>query len=212
MPPAKSKKASAPAQNPVIELGEITPVEDATAERLQGESKKLKEAFLGYAKVDLLALNPTFGRWNMRKVVEHEVTKMVRSLKEEGIQRYVIKNLIPLAIPKASVDLATLTKEGGDGGDLFALLGVEGQEIYACGGQHRRAALQSWRDEISTEIAGDRDQLKKLEDLLAKNRVEEAEVNAMRDRIGQKKRQLKLLGMWGVAVYDLGEFSDIFVY
>lgn len=192
----------------MIDLSDVIGLEDKTAEELQEESSKVAGALLGYAKIDILEMDLTFGRWNLRKVVDKEVKKLVQSMKVERIQRYLTKNLIPLAVSMDDIDPTSLTMSGGGGGDEFSLLrfneDVDVVQMFACGGQHRRAALQSIRDELVNEVDAVSALLVKEREQLQRGKVDPESVASIEDQLTEKKRRLKMFGMWGVAVYDLG--------
>ena len=160
---------------------------DLVAAQQKKEFVEVQSAFLGYAKVDYIKMGTKFGQWNKRSVMSREVQKILLSFQSEGIQRFVTRNLVPIVLPKEFVDVKALHTTSGTGGDDFPWLKFIGSttEVYAAGGQHRLQALIQLQTELEAKI----------------NDADEDETD-----VDQLKRQLKQVGVWGIAVYDLGEW------
>ena len=170
---------------------------DETAERLQRNNDIMQSALLGYAKADILTLDLEFGRWNDRKVKSQEVEKLVKSLEIEGIRRYVKENVIPIVVDEKDVDVGKLAKEPSYGADVYPRLEFKINPtgpILAAGGQHRRAAILEISKKLKTDIS-------ELENQEPDDETQDARRKL---KISEKKRKLKRVGFWGIAVYAKG--------
>ena len=191
----------------VIDLDDVQAAPDETAASLSSEAALIQGALLGYGKANFLEMPIKFGRWNTRKVNAADVSKLVLSM-QPGIERYHTENLIPLIVNRAHVNVTELTKTPGDGGDSFPPLTISADaEIFAAGGQHRRAALMQIGDDLKATIAMKQTGLTKLQEAVAKGAGDVDACRAAEAEIMALKARLKGLGMWGFAVYDLGASS-----
>jgi hypothetical protein len=164
------------------------------------ENVAKKAALLGYAKLDYLNTDMTYGRWNVREIDPIEVRKFVMSMRTgKGLVRYAEDTVVPIAIQKSAIDLDSLSSELQMGSDTLSELVLldEDATIIAAGGQHRRAALEVFRAEYIAEITALDKKIKGIQDAaVAAPFVKEVE---------ELKAQLAGLGFWGVAVYDYGK-------
>jgi hypothetical protein len=166
----------------------------------------MKQALLGYAKLNYLKADVKFGRFNVRPKVESEVTRMVESFRQ-GITRYMPGRLMAVGLPKSSVDPESLTDEPGFGGDDFKELRFIGAPttITACSGQHRYAAMQVLENEFKKILDKEKLELGKAIEQMEKGKMSEEDVGKVRDAVLETQGELELLGFWGVAVYDMGK-------
>jgi hypothetical protein len=185
---------------------EVAP--DEVAERLKKVEELCAEAFLGYAKADILEIRPKWQRWNRRELVAAQVQKLEQSIRRNGAQRYVPSHRIPIAVPRASIVVERLQIEVGTAADELPMLewvpNANQGEIWGAGGQHRFKALQNMRDARLREVEKlrkDLDTISKDEDVDSETKLERQELEA---KIRSIRGQVKGMGMWGFAVYDLG--------
>jgi hypothetical protein len=163
------------------------------------ETKLTKAALLGYAKVDFLALQVRFGRWNSRRVDTAEVRRVADSMRTgRGIIRYLTKTMVPLVVRPDEIDRAALSQNEGTGADDLPFLSVLKSDsvILAAGGQHRRLALELLREDLRKEING-------------LTRGPNGQDEEVQRRVKELKGDLVGLGFWGVAVYDFGVWSSL---
>jgi hypothetical protein len=189
--------SSSEADRTQIDLTGVQPSIDKVAADVARDNKLINDALLGYAKIDLLHMRLTFGHWNSREIDHAEVKKFVASMKTgKGFIRYTTETMVPLAISKSAVDLTSLSAEPGLGEDILLDLVLKDQQatVYAAGGQHRRAALQVFERELMKQIAALGKKIKAAKDAAPLKASEE-----------QLMADLAAIGLWGVAVYDLGE-------
>jgi hypothetical protein len=185
-----------------LDAVEIAP--DLVAERLQKERDSIDSALLGYAKVDLLELKPVFRRYNQRTIDPKEVKLMVQSMQTEGIRRYLPGHFIPLVIAKDMVVKDSLAQVMG-GIDLPWLRFVgEKPVVYAAGGQHRFSALQTIYEEMNAKTKAKQAAFNKASEQAADGKADPGIVQQLGTELEQAKRELKGLGLWGVAIYDFG--------
>lgn len=183
-----------------IDLSGVTPVTDTVAAEVHRENLAKKEALLGYAKLDYLNTDMEYGRWNLREIDLTEVKKFVMSMRTgKGLVRYAEDTVVLIAIEKSAVDIDSLSAQLDMGSDTLKELNLldEDATIIAAGRQHRRAALEVFRDEYVTEITALEKKIKGTRDAAVAAPLI-SEVKAL-------KAQLAGLGYWGVAVYDYGE-------
>jgi hypothetical protein len=132
---------------------------------------------------------------------------MEKSLKSEGILRYVVDHLLPIAVPRDSIDIQKLATKSYTPENLPSLdsvwIGPKPVTIIACGGQHRQAALQRIYDEKEKEALKMQRAVDKALKAPVTTKVFMDPMKAT--QLMAMKKELKLMGMWGVCVFDLGE-------
>jgi hypothetical protein len=167
---------------------------------VQRDNTLKQTTLLGYAKIDFLHMDLHFGRWNLRDIDEGEVLKFVLKMRTgKGLIRYVADTIVPLVISKEAVDLTLLKPELDLGADVLHPLVITDPQatVYAVGGQHRRAALQTFKDEYAQQIAALTRKMVQTKDA--------AKLAAHQEEMMKLKAHLAGVGFWGVAVYDLGK-------
>src|SRR5215471_20871032 len=124
-------------------LDNVEPEKDEVAAKIKNDAEQVKDALLGYAKVNILDTNLTFGKYNTRPLEQTEVTNMLKSMKL-GMERYVPKFLISVVVDPTTIVASSLTLDPGVGGDEFREVewvgGVLRGRWVAGGGRHREAA------------------------------------------------------------------------
>jgi hypothetical protein len=194
-----------------VDLTDVQPAKDPIAQRNAEEAALIKAALLGYAKVDVRRIEATFGRFNPRALNKEELNKLVRSMKGEGMHRYAENNIIFIAVRKGVVDATKLSRKRPDGGDNLPMLAVMDPKgtasVDVLGGRHRINAVVAVAEEIEKEVGllqAEYDK-KRHDAETHPGTITAAELEAMKERLETKKGELKGAGLWGVAVFDLGE-------
>jgi hypothetical protein len=108
------------------------------------------------------------------------------------------------------IDVTKLSKTADAGQDLLDLTTMfkgKVEKVIACGGQHRKAALKQVYDWDYGEIG-------KIQEVIWKQKEKQegevgtasvsTELKEKEDQLKVKKRALKLMPQWGVAVYGYG--------
>jgi len=185
----------------------VEPAKDDLNAALEEDDELTEEATLGYAQIDILDLPLAFGTWNVRQVSAIEVTRIQESMEKEGVQRYRPQNFLPIAVRKESIDVAKLAQNPRAGHRLpnLAVAWTEGQpeSIIACGGQHRREALKKILEALEKEG-------KRLLAALEKEKEKAGGFVAQMTReLDSHKQRMRLMGLWGVCIYDLSEFLSL---
>lgn len=224
MPPRKSKKSkSQPSTStPATQTSTQATHASASTPAVVGVDPKVLESYaleertnnalLGYAKMDILSHEPTFGRWNSRTLNAEEQRALVDSFNRNGLDRFKIEFAIPIVISRDDVDLTTLTSRADihvqrpDGSHLNDLVFTPSppKELLFAGGRHRWAALQDW-------IEGQEDVLRQLQvELVALQKdaedVKDSEqlISDLQRRIAVHANIVDTNGQWVVALYDKG--------
>jgi hypothetical protein len=169
-----------------VNLDDVDPLNDETAGQIQRDNELVESALLGYGKADITKLVLSFGKWNIRKINEDQVQMLANCFEHEGIQRYLMKNLVPLVVDKDDV-VGELAKKASNGGDLYPQLKFKStatSPIIAAGGQHRLAAIMKLKESYMQQISN----------------LEQDD-----DDIIELKKKLKGIGLWGFALYDKGK-------
>jgi hypothetical protein len=191
-----------------LDLKDVIPADDRIAMKLKHDHELKKSAFLGYARANFLDLEVHFGEWNPRPLEKSKVKGHLDSLEREGIQRFVPKNLIPIAVRKEWIDVANLSSSADydemDFPTLTLKKGFEGVKIEACGGQHRRHALEQLFEKKKKETLVKKAAYEKGAEAVAKNKADAVTVKRLGEEVDELMRILKGLGVWGFEVYDLG--------
>ncbi|KAI6025512.1 hypothetical protein EDC04DRAFT_237837 [Pisolithus marmoratus] len=174
---------------------------------------QLKNALLGYAILDLVecADSLVFGTWNPRLLQPQQVQQLVGSF-HDGLDRFDLKTVIPIVIPKATVDETSLTRDPSDPSKLSELkLRLRStppeNQIKCASGRHRVAALKGYLADIKVLV----DQhIAEWERIAATAEEDLTDVDVYRYN-NILPGQIKTLGgiqkyggQWMVAVYDEG--------
>jgi hypothetical protein len=195
-------------------------VEDEAAKSLKDRDELCHSAFLGYAKDDLLAINPIWREWNKRPLVSAKVKQTMESFKKHKIQRYLPKNRIPLLVRREWLNVKALQQTLGNGGDELPFIDWVGEThvgaIYGASGQHRFEALKDCKEKIKNDLEKAVKDMKKahkeVEELRTANLLENEggeELIGLRVQVRRLQGELKIAGYWGFALYDYG-MNDFF--
>jgi hypothetical protein len=182
---------------------------DLVAQAVKAKSEKIQRALIGYAKTDILKINLVFKRYNARLLNDGQTKKIFESLKK-GIERYKPKNLITIRVKKEDVDEKTVTDDPGVGGDDFDFLGWKDdkapEEVIACSGQHRVAALQMMKDEYERTLEKTKKDWEVERRKFQKGQTDDAgRARKLGDQVSKLEAELRGLSMWGIVIYDIGE-------
>jgi hypothetical protein len=207
----KQKKFTTRAFQIVANMDGIEADPDVVAARVAEENAKKESASLGYAKIDVVQLDPKFGRWNEREIVPGQVSRMVISMRGK-MDRYSQENLIPIVVPKSWISGA-LADSSGNGADVYPTLTwsatADLNNVQAAGGQHRLSAMKIISDEYQAEIETKTIEIDKIQVKLENGSDGRAELLAEKGSLESERaalmKQMKGQRMWGVRVYDFGE-------
>jgi len=177
--------------------------------RIQGE---LKNALLGYGILDLVehAEKLVFGTWNPRSLQSKQVQRLVESFASDGVDRFDLKTVIPIVIPKSHVDSALLSLDPGDLSRLCALKllpGGQGMSIKCAGGRHRVAALKDYIENIKrqhNDLVRQQDHISGISEEDISNEERHKIEKDVLCAIKNLQSILSSGGQWMVAVYDEG--------
>jgi hypothetical protein len=182
-------------------------VVDDTAQALAERDALCGHAFLGYAKADLLLLDPIWRTWNKRVLVPVQVKKAMESFQKHGMQRYVPKNRIPIVIRREWVDESKLRKNVGSGADDLPEIVWKGNghlgKILGASGQHRFEAVKETKEQLRKQL------IKLTNEREGLNDDDKDELASLDREIAQLKGKFDIAGMWGFAIYDYGAFAMI---
>jgi len=175
--------------------------------------RQLKNALLGYSTLELVQNEDrlVFGTWNPRQLQPKQIRRLTKSFQSDGLDRFDLKSVMPIVVPKDSIDLTSLTLDPSEPSKLTELKlqpNCHGMAIKCAGGKHRLQALKlylrdlrSAQDDLIREqdrIAGIPDEEISNED---KRRFKKVLPEAMKKLQGIQNYG----GQWMVAVYDEGE-------
>ena len=172
---------------------------------LKDSEEACLKAFLGYAQVDILELNPIWRTWNKHLLVESQVSKTVDSFIRNGIRRFAPSSRIPLIVPRDWVKVENLQSHVGMGGDDLPQLEwtdkADKTKIYGASGQHRFKALMVMKEKWEKSL----EKAEKEFEAAGKGGADAAQTKEEAGkavRLWQKK--IKRAGRWGVVLYDYG--------
>ena len=114
------------------------------------------------------------------------------------------------------MDVKRLSKDALKGSRLPLLEDLwkaEVKTVTACGGQHRRAALDSLHKKLHREVSKMQEGVSNLKDEVAEGKRAQGDVQVemkeKEEELMGGKGKLKLMPLWGVAVYDLGAHCKV---
>jgi hypothetical protein len=151
-----------------------------------------------------------FGTWNPRPLRPQQVNRLVDSFHSEGLERFDLKTVIPVVIPRRFVDISSLAQHPTEPEKIppFSLLPAAPKDIpiKCAGGRHRLEAVVRYIDEISTEL------VRIQEERHAIGRIPDDDLTEHdHHRFSKTANDIKRLGgikkyggQWMVAVYDEG--------
>ena len=125
---------------------------EETIEQVNLKNAKAKQAFLGYARFDVIKNKARliFGKYNPRPLVTTQVQGLVHSFHVDGVDRFNPQFSIPLIVDKSILQPGCWAPDMECVDSLPDLEISEDAptdwEIVAAGGQHRVAALEDWLD------------------------------------------------------------------
>lgn len=212
---------------------EDRPTREAKADERKKIDKKISEALLGYARVDMAdpELRMAFGKFNPRPYDPKEVTKLVGSFKAEGVKRWELAHAIPIGLPSSILRTSQLRAQiPSDSKNLPELKNVLQHDLYQLepyGGQHRYYAIRRLVQEAERWVkGGGRNAIARKEKQLQEAqasardskdaaeapgkdkivRVLKQELALLRIETEEQEDILRIRGQWLVAVYDAGMY------
>ena len=188
--------------------------------------RRAEKALMGYAKLDILTHELTFGPWNTRELDSSEKRMLIESFNVNGLRRFEIQYAIPIVVSKQTVVQSSVTRradvknEKPDGSHL-RLLRFEPappETILSAGGRHRKEALKDWLSEQAALLAEERMELERLQKAIRSLDSIEVQDDLFEEEIQQREERINIFdtivsqnGEWIVAVYDQGKFKFVCV-
>jgi hypothetical protein len=216
----------------IIKVGDITVVSGQEGQDLDVEMADTKGegAQMGVDTLDIAAhraifslnrinlLKPPlplkFGNWNSRPLRPNRAKELLDTMKSQETRPYRLQNMIPIIISRGDVDPGCLSMDfqAVSTSPILKLTptGMTKLGLGIAGGQHRYHAVKlataeaegqiaKLKETITTEEAKD----PKGEDAKERRR---ARLQEMRRSIEEKERLLEGICMWGIILYDEGEY------
>ena len=192
--------------------------------------KEMTAARLGYAVVNLLDPGVTlvFGEYNNRAQNSRAVADLVQGYRSMGIQHE--QHPMPVAVRADWIESGCLVAMADDQKikDVQWTSKAEGGQVTVLGGQHRRAAVLQYKDELEAESAKLRATIATRQKKLAATGGDEgdgkgkgksttkkdaegtmrAQLADMEDLLESINKILGELGKWTIEVYDIGECEE----
>ncbi|KAI0915853.1 hypothetical protein AcV7_007198 [Taiwanofungus camphoratus] len=176
--------------------------------------KELSEAFLRYAKMDILSERPfkiVFRRWNLRDVNN----KWTRELYDSFQLAYLPlmeKNAIPLMVNRDDIRTDNLAQVGTLGNDLptLELRDPKGGTItvWAASGQHRHAAAKLMYTNLEKQRKTLLENIEKIRQKRVKNRNDVERHDTLQNERDKVLGTMKVTPIWCVKIYDVKNLSD----
>ena len=177
--------------------------------RIQGQ---LKNALLGYSTLELLQHEDrlVFGTWNPRPLQPKQVHRLTESFHTDGLDRFDLKSVIPIVVPKDSVDLTSLLLDPSEPLKLTELKlhpNRHGMAIKCAGGRHRLEALKMYLKElkdVQDDLIREQDHIAGVPDEEISNEEKRRFEKVLPEEIKKLQGMRNYGGQWMVAVYDEG--------
>jgi hypothetical protein len=156
-----------------------------------------------------------FGQYNYRPLNIGEGKKLYLSMLENGIQRFDVKNAIPLIVKKSYVDLDTLTIDTRPQSANFkeiewttAAQSAGLCKVIAPGGRHRHFAVQTYCEPMKRDF----DRLEGIQVAVAmKHEPTTAKYLGAKAKKELSEKVYHDAALWLVSVYDEGPYLLRFV-
>jgi hypothetical protein len=177
------------------------------------EAKRLdaavQEARIGIGYINVLTISNEllFGRYNERPEKDSETNKMVTSFDLHGIQSLKEVNALCVIVKRSR--LASGQTYEGQWMKEESLQEIQFNDrdgIVLASGQHRVAALKKMNKNTLDELSALVKRNTKLTELEDPTEEHVEEQHDIREQIAEAKGKLKMLGKWGVILYDEGAF------
>ena len=184
---------------------------------------RVEKALLGYARMDVLERELTFGTWNSRHLNDLEKKLLLESFNINGLRRFEIQYAIPIVVPKHAVVLSSLARRANietelpDGSHLNILEFTQDapDAILAAGGRHRVAALKEWLQQQQDILHDEEQELETLCNLVKADDDAAAATAGYRDEISEREARVAMFkgivdtnGEWVIGVYDEGQCTS----
>ncbi|KAI6025412.1 hypothetical protein PISMIDRAFT_16300 [Pisolithus microcarpus 441] len=190
---------------------------EETIEDVNMKNDRLKQALLGYARLDVLEHREriVFGKWNPRTIQKTEIAGLVESFQVNGLDRFNPTHAMPLIVPKSILKLGMYVTEvkGINEVPLLQINAEAGKDwtISAAGGQHRVYALEVWLERKKKQLE---DHLAVEKSIKAQDvdKIDEAELQKWNKSTKKEKDMLEGIiaygGQWLVSLFDDSKCSN----
>jgi hypothetical protein len=160
-----------------------------------------------------------FGTWNRRVLVESRAKTFAQNIGYKSVRPFGLGNLLPLVIDKKYVDPACLSMNPDTEKAPFLKLTTEAQdmpnfELRFAGGQHRYRAMEILREKSIATVTMLKDRISDeqaaLEGLEAEDKKRATLIKKIEDLESLLETEMgveRIVSVWGVIVYDAGEFA-----
>jgi hypothetical protein len=175
----------------------------------------IDSCLLGHAKMDILCgdVRLQFGKYNYRPLHTGEGRKLYLSMLENGIQRFDVKNAIPLIAKREYVNLDVLSTDARP--SPATLKEVEWTElattkgfnkIIAPGGRHWHFTLQTYCEPMKRDF----DRLERIQlNVSKKVAPDSAKYLGAKMKTNLAEKAYHNAALWIVSIYDEGTYSTL---
>lgn len=175
-------------------------------------------ALFTYARVNILdpPVDILFGEWNTRLPVDSKARDLAKSIIEQKFRPFASDSLLPLVIPKESIDARSIHRTPNIEDAPMLQLTEEarhsGMVLKFAGGRHRHMATKIIKSASEEKVKKYREEIEELrkkaekakegsvaaENLGSKLRLREAQIEMEKELQGK-------IGIWGIALYEEGK-------
>lgn len=172
--------------------------QSGNAAMIQAEKQSAEErqAFLGYGCLDIFKYEWQQGP-NTRAVIPRERDKLVESFVKHGRKWWESENMIPVVLPRDSVNPATLTMDTPDPAKPVQF--NQKLQLRYLGGGHRMAALDKMRASMKSKLQVAQEILRD------QHTIPDDQKKELEKEIADYEATLPNLGLWAIKFYDEGE-------
>jgi len=185
---------------------------EESIEQLNSKNEQAKEAFIGYARFDILESRDRlkFGKWNGRPINKLQLNCLHTLFQVNGVDRFNYAYAIPLVVTKSWLKEGSYAMAEMKGDQLPELRMGSGAPpnwvLDAAGGQHRANAMKEWKDkrekrkaELEAEVSATQ----------RKDSFDAADIDQYNQRLQGELDELRGVlaygGQWIVALFDSSE-------
>ena len=184
---------------------------------VSAEDEESQKSIISLNKLDFRRppVELRFGRWNNRPVTEKHVKQLLASMRKQGVRAFNPANRIPLIAKRSDLVNGCITRDTHLGADVpmleLSAAGLGKGEIIAAGGQHRWAAWKMAYEQGKKNIDKYEAQLTALRSKEPKGekakRTRETNISKITEEIKTERNFLDAISIWGVVIYDEGEYA-----
>ena len=168
------------------------------------------QAVVSICRIDLFdpPAKIQFGRWNKRPLVEKEAKKLATSISMSKFRPFATGNLLPLIIPRTALHPSCIQLshdvEAAPMLELTEEAKASGALLNFAGGRHRQRATKILQDRMTERIGTMEEKQSKL--MKGELKGGEAKIGMLEEMLEKERAIRDKIGIWGVIVYDEGEY------